>query len=131
MRTDMRVGKRPITSKPTVTFCCLVNFLDENMKSPTPLNKDERLLKVHELALELHARALAFDCPGDDKDALNARIMAVMLAAVWVATEGGVPDPWRREYGPAPRLTRKAFLEWAGSMWDGWMRERPRLAIVR
>ena len=103
------------------------------MKTSAPPTKDERLLKVHELALDLYARALRFDDSGEDNKTLNEHIMAVMLAAVWIATEGGVPNPWQREYGPSPRLTREMFLEWAGSMWDVWMQKRPRakLGLVR
>lgn len=99
------------------------------MKTPTP-KKDERLLEVHQLALDLYTRALAFDGSGEENETLNERIMAVMLAAVWIAAEGGVPNPWQREYGPSPKLNQEMFMEWATAMWDGWMRERPRAHLT-
>ena len=88
---------------------------------------------THRWALGLHHAAIRLDSDIADLELLDARVIALLLAAVWIATEGATHPPWS-PVALAPRrgMTRTQFLVWAAQIFDGWTCVRParRLALI-
>lgn len=80
------------------------------------------------LAFYTQARgAHAPDRPGDDYE---YQLIAIVLAAVWMACEHGTCDPWERRVGLPPMISRERFLTMVGSAYDDWHKIRPPATLI-
>lgn len=84
------------------------------------------------LARALYEATLASNTEDDPQKAMDARLLAALLAAVWVGSARCASPPWERVVKGKPSVTRIQFICWAADVWDHWHRTRPpTLTLVR
>ncbi len=82
---------------------------------------------LSDLARALYTRAHAFNGSRNPATANEMRVIALLLAATWMATAQNRTTPWSRLPAPSPppRMLREVFLRWAGDLWDCWAALEP------
>jgi len=77
------------------------------------------------MALAFYAQARSLRVPERAPFDSQYQFIALVMAAVWLACEHGVCDPWERRVALPPMMTRDEFLHMARSIYDCWQTYRP------
>ena len=70
------------------------------------------------MALAFYAQARSLRVP--EREPNDYQLIALVMAAAWIACEHGTSDPLERRVALPPMMSRDEFLEMARSIYDGW-----------
>lgn len=88
------------------------------------MNKWERLDLAQRAAQ--HAYAYVLDVAGQDRESVESRVIALLLAATWAAVENGSTRPWRPGIrAQSAAMQRHEFLAYAADVYDAWQGGKP------
>jgi hypothetical protein len=82
------------------------------------------------LALAFYTQARGARAPDRAPHDCEYQLLAIVLAAVWIASEHGVCDPSERRVGLPPMVSRERFLAMVASAYDDWHKIRPPATLV-
>lgn len=88
------------------------------------MNKWERLDLAQRAAQNAYAYVL--DVEGQERESVESRVIALLLAATWAAVENGSTRPWRPGIRPQhAAMQRHEFLAYAADVYDAWQGGKP------